>query len=186
MNGINEARQRRQIIASSVSYYLSNNDVLKIAGDCLEWDDFERLPEWFMWDEDRLHRLVLIAGTVFLLPSIRLWIEAKKIHIVQNLIGKPVYEFIMQYTQVDNSPVMQIDIENLHSLMKKAGASVILSSQESRLHPWLVAKLPEAKGQLKRKVATELMNHALFILTQTEIITNNSEDKYEGKGIGES
>ena len=131
MNGINKARKERERIASSVNYYLSNKDALKIAGDYLEWEDFERLPEWFMWDEERVQRLVMIAGTVFLLPSIRLWIEAQKINIVQNQIGKPVYEFIMRYTQVDNSPVMQIDIEDLHSSMKKAGASVILSSQES-------------------------------------------------------
>ena len=185
MNEIKKAREMRVRLASSVNFFISNSDALNEAGDCLEWEDFEKIPEWYMWNEDKIQHLVLVAGTVFLVPTIRLWIEATKISRVKNLIGGNVYEFIMQYTQIDNSPEMQIDMDNLHSVMMSAGASVLMSSQEARLRPWLISKLPEAKGKLNRKIANELMNHTLFVLSQTDTVVEKEQykEKSESEGV---
>jgi hypothetical protein len=189
--GINDARSMRAILFSAVNYFLSNQSALGKAGERLEWEDFENLPEWYLWSDESLRQLVLVAGTVFLLPTIRLWIEATKINTIQRLIGKSVFDFIMQYTNIENSPEQQIEMDNLQDVINASGASVILSSQDPRLHPWLVTKLPQAKGQLNRKVATELLNHTLYVLVNTnnkstkeqdeEANDNNISDKDEGR-----
>jgi hypothetical protein len=160
---------------------MSDLDLLNEAGDKLEWDDLEKLPEWYKWDETKIMHLVLVAGTVFLLPTIRLLIEAKKIKIIHNLISKPVYDYIMQYTHVDHLPKQQIDMEDMQSVLEAAGASVVLSSQDARLHPWLIKKIPDAKGQLNKKVAKELMNHTVFVLTQMDDFNKQKHENNQGQ-----
>jgi hypothetical protein len=186
MNGINKARKIRANLCSAVDYFISNRAALDKAGDRLEWEDFENLPEWYLWDRERFQQLVLVAGTIFLLPTINLWIEAKKINVVQTMIGKHVFEFILQYTHIENSPEQQIEMNNLMDVIKTAGASVIMSSQESRLHPWLETKIPEAKKELNRKVATELLNHTLYVLLQTDSrVTNEKSGNVSEKAIND-
>jgi hypothetical protein len=169
IDGINNTRIMRARFYSAVEFFINNNTALLNAGDELEWDDLVNLPNWYLWDDEAFQQLVLVAGTVFLLPTIRLWIEAKKINIIQSLVGKSIYEFIMKYTNIDSSPKQQLELDNLQDVINSAGASVILSSQVKRLHPWLIIKLPKAKGHIDRKLASELLNHTLYVLEYTGV-----------------
>jgi hypothetical protein len=188
MNEIKEARDIRARLASSVKFIMSDEEAINEAGHRLEWEDLEGLPDWYMWDESKIKHLVLVAGTVFLLPTIRLWIEAKKIKQIQMLISKPVFEYIMQYTHVDHMQRQAIDMDDMSSVLEEAGASVVLSSQEKRLHPWLEPKLPKSKGRLKKKVATELMNHTVFVIEQMQninkIVHENDQTLAVSQGQG--
>jgi hypothetical protein len=178
-NSIRMARLKRARLSAVADFILSKDDALESVGKDLEWEDIDSLPEWYLWDREQFDKLVLIAGIVFLLPTIRLWIESKKIDQVKALIGQPVYEFIMQYTLIGYSPIADVDMGEFKRAVETAGASVVLSSQDRKLQPWLIYKLPSAEGQLDKNLATELLNHSLFVLTQTSQSGHPAEDEPE-------
>lgn len=170
VNGVEITGMDRARLAAAVNFILADKDALESAGDALAWEDLVTLPDWYLWDDVLLNKLLLVTGTVFLLPTIRLWIEAKRIELVQTLIGRQAYNFIMQYTYTGVASVTDVDIGDLQSSMETAGASVILSCQDMKFHPWLKSRLPMAEGLLDKVVATELLNHSLFVMSQASVI----------------
>jgi hypothetical protein len=177
MIDINQSRQIRARIRRAISFYGSDSNALIRKGNKLQWSDLENIPDWYMWNNEQKIYLSLVAGTVFLLPSIRLWIENKKIHTVQALIGKTAYDFIISNTININNKDILLDIEDIESALLQIGASVIISSQNKKYHPWLLPKFPQSNKTIERKAALEIVNHALFVITETT--------KFENKKQGE-
>ena len=164
---IEKARLVRERIDQASKYFQSNESALSSNGQEIEWMDLEEFPEWCNWDKQRLHRLVLIAGTVFVLPSVRLWIKSKQIQKIQSLIGKNVYDFLIKYTYKEIEPSQHAFIEEIETTLTLTGSAVILSSVEPKLVPWLQKMVPKTNYKLKKYLATELLNHALYVIKHT-------------------
>ncbi|MES9938955.1 MAG: hypothetical protein ABW104_04185 [Candidatus Thiodiazotropha sp. 6PLUC2] len=165
---IDHVRQYRSTLNSIADYILTNEKSVVEFGNSLEWNDLENIPTWLLWDKNNIDHLVMTAGTIFLLPSIRIWIDSKKIREVSDLIGNDVFKFIMNNTHVNNQRISSLNITNVSENIKSAGASVLLSCYSIRLRPWLSHSLPKTKGKLNSILAQEILKHTLFVLENTK------------------
>lgn len=167
-NNIENCRQYRKTINMIADYILTNESAVIEFGDSLEWSDLENIPDWLLWNDNDINQLVMIAGTIFLLPSIRIWIDSKKIQEVRKLIGESVFDYILHNTTVNNNQVSSLNITNVAENILSAGAAVIISCHSLRLRPWLIRTIPKPKGKLDKLLAEQIMKHALYVLDQTK------------------
>jgi hypothetical protein len=179
MYDIENARQKRAQLQLAADYIMSNEKAVSEFGSSLEWKDLENIPTWLLWNQSEINHLVLTAGTIFLLPSIRIWIDSKKIQEIRKLIGDRVFEFLMTNTHVDNQQILSLNMTNVTDNVLSAGAAVILSSHSIRIRPWLQNSIPKPKGKLDRVLAEEIMKHALFALRHTRNESSNIIDTIE-------
>jgi hypothetical protein len=166
MNNIEQVRDYRHTIYSITNFILENENAVVEFGNSLDWNDLETVPTWLLWDKSKIDTLIMTAGTIFLLPSIKLWIDSKKIQEVRELIGEQLFELILQTTKVDNSQAKSMDIGSVKQHLLSAGAAVIISSNSMRIRPWLSNILPKPKGKLDYILATEIMKHTIFVIHQ--------------------
>ena len=166
-NSIEYCRQYRNTMNGIVDYILSNEKSVREFGDSLTWSDLESIPIWLLWKKSQIDHLALIAGTIFLLPSIKIWIDSKKIREVSELVGEDVFDFILSNTHVDNQRVISLNITNVKENLLSAGASVIFSCYNIRIRPWLSHTLPKSKGKLESVLANEILKHAIYVLENT-------------------
>jgi hypothetical protein len=164
---IEKARIYRSDIALASDFFISNEDDTTKSGEQIEWEDLEQLPSWVKWSNPMLNQLINVAGTVFMLPSIKLWLESDRIESIQTLIGNNVYEFLLNFTYIDTVQPSQVEIGDIEKLLQTSGSSVLLSTLEERLHPWVRKLLPECKSLLNKNIATELLNHSLYVVEKT-------------------
>jgi hypothetical protein len=179
MSDINNTRQKRVQLYLAADYIISNEKAVSEFGCSLEWKDLENIPEWLFWNQSEINHLILTTGTIFLLPSIRIWIDSKKIQEIRKLIGDRVFDYLMSTTHVDNQKIISLNMTNITENVLSAGAAVILSSHNLRIRPWLQSSIPKPKGKLDRVLAEEIMKHALFVLSQTRNETANNVDTEE-------
>ena len=179
MNDIEYARLNRRHIIQAAKYISSNEKAIAEYGDAIEWDDLEKIPSWLFWSRDRINHMVMTAGTIFLLPSIRIWIDSKRLQETRELIGDTVFDFIMSNTHVGNDKIHSLHMLNVSENIVSAGSAVIISSHSLRLRPWLINTLPKPKGKLDPILAEEIMKHTLFVLDQTRsnIVDNHTNEK---------
>ena len=85
-------RKYRTTLYGIVDYILSNEKSVTEFGISLEWKDLEEIPTWLLWERNAINQLVMTAGTIFLLPSIKIWIDSKKIREVSDLVGEEVFQ----------------------------------------------------------------------------------------------
>ncbi|MES9859458.1 MAG: hypothetical protein ABW157_11550 [Candidatus Thiodiazotropha sp. LLP2] len=162
-------RKYRTTLYGIVDYILSNEKSVTEFGISLEWKDLEEIPTWLLWERNAIKQLVMTAGTIFLLPSIKIWIDSKKIREVSDLVGEEVFKFILANTHVNNQKVSSLNITKVSDNLLTAGISVIYSCYSIRLRPWLTHTLPKsnAKGKLDPILANEILKHSLFVLENT-------------------
>jgi hypothetical protein len=164
MENIEQIRDYRNTIYSITEFMLENENAVVEFGNSLTWSDLESVPTWLLWDKTKITNLVMTAGTIFLLPSIRMWIDSKKIQEVRDLIGEQLFDFILKTTKVDNNHLKTINITNVKEHLLSSGASVIIASNSMRIRPWLSNILPKSKGKLDPALANEIMKHTIFVL----------------------
>jgi hypothetical protein len=169
MNNIEQIREYRSTIYRITEFILENENAVTEFGNSLTWEDLESVPTWLLWEKNKITNLVMTAGTIFLLPSIRLWIDSKKIQEVRELIGEQLFDFILETTKVENSSVKPINIQNVKDHLLSSGASVIISSNSMSIRPWLSNILPKTKGKLNTILANEIMKHTIFVLHHTSM-----------------
>ena len=179
MSDIEDARVKRNHIKLAADYISSNGKALAEFGTALEWNELKKIPIWVFFSQDRINHMVMTAGTIFLLPSIRIWIDSKRLQEIRALIGDVVFDFIMNNTHVENNKIHSLHLTNVAENVKAAGSAVIISSHSLRLRPWLVATLPKPKGKLDTVLAEEIMKHTLFVLEQTGVtgVDNDSNTR---------
>lgn len=166
MNSIEQIREYRQTIYKIADFIIDNENAVAEFGNSLDWSDLESIPTWLLWEDYKIKNLVMTAGTIFLLPSIRIWIDSKKIQEVRALIGEHLFEIILQTTKIDNNQIKSLNISNIEDNLLSSGASVIISSNSMRIRPWLTNILPKPKGKLDPTLAGEIMKHTLFVISQ--------------------
>jgi hypothetical protein len=169
MTNIEQIREYRNTIYSITDFILENENAVVEFGNSLTWNDLETVPTWLLWEKNRITNLVMTAGTIFLLPSIRIWIDSKKIQEVRDLIGEKLFDFILETTKVDNNQIKTLNITNVKDHLLSSGASVIISSNSMRIRPWLSNVLPKSKGKLDSVLANEIMKHTIFVMHHTSI-----------------
>ncbi|MEW8206429.1 MAG: hypothetical protein AB2746_09945, partial [Candidatus Thiodiazotropha taylori] len=133
--------------------------------------DLEDIPTWLLWDDKEVEQLVMTAGTIFLLPSIRIWIDGKKIQEVRELIGIELFELILKTTKIDNKMIKLLNIDNIKDNLLAAGSAVIISSSSMRVRPWISNSIPKPKGKLGAELASEIIKHTLFVVNQNRYAT---------------
>jgi hypothetical protein len=168
MDNIENIRKYRNTISNIAEYMISNEKAVIEFGNSLEWIDLEMVPTWLLWEQNLINHLVMISGTIFLLPSIKIWIDSKKIQEVRTLVGDDVFDFLITNTQFDDQQVRSLSMTNVADNIISAGASVILSSYSMRIRPWLIQALPKSKGKLEQTLAQEILKHALYIIEHTK------------------
>jgi hypothetical protein len=167
-NNIESCRQYRKTINMIADYIIANENAVIEFGNSLEWSDLENIPEWLLWENNAIKQLVMIAGTIYFLPSIRIWIDSKKIQEVRKLIGESVFDYILHNTMVDNNQVSSLNITNVADNILSAGSAVIISCHSLRLRPWLIRTIPKPKAKLDKILAEIIMRHALSVIDQTK------------------
>jgi hypothetical protein len=169
MNNIAQIREYRHTIYTITDFILKNEKAVVEFGSSLNWQDLESIPTWLLWDEQKIENLVMTAGTIFLLPSIRIWIDSKKIQEVRQLIGEQLFDFILETTKVENTQGKMLNIGNVKEHLLSSGSAVVISSNSMRIRPWLNNILPRPKGKLDPVLASEIMKHTIFVLHHTSL-----------------
>jgi hypothetical protein len=164
---INQARAARYRMQQAAEFFSANEKAFSEFGDSLNWEDLENLPNWLFWKKKEISHFVLTVGTIFLLPSVRMWIDAKRIQKIRYLIGENVFEYILTHTPLDNKQNHSFNVTDVEASLLSAGAAVIISSHSLRLRPWLLRILPSPQGKLEQKLAIQILQHALRVLEQT-------------------
>jgi hypothetical protein len=172
MTNIETARKYRSDIYQASSFIVSNTNLQLQNSSEFVWDDLEQLPFWVNWNKEKLLQLVNIAGTVFMLPSIRLWLESDRIEVVQSIIGKDVYDYLLKYTYINTLDVSLENVVNIEILLETTGASVLLSTVQENVRLWIINLLPETNKIINKEIAIELLKHALYVY---EVILNNRQ-----------
>ncbi len=131
----------------------------------LTWAALSELPDWCRWPKPELNRLILVAGALFSLPSIRLWIDAKKIREARMLIGDKTFELVMANKSVPQKCTQAASNKSVEQLFFCSGAAVLLSSADEELQPYIKTMLPAVAGKLPFDIAALLMSEALNTLT---------------------
>ncbi len=163
-NDIAVARERRLLKCEAAKFIApfvngENND------SSLTWAALSELPDWCRWPQPELNRLILVAGALFSLPSIRLWIDAKKIREARKLIGDKTFELVMENKSVPQKCAQATSNKSVEQLFFCAGAAVLLSSTDEKLQLYVKNMLPSVAGRLPFNIATLLMSEALHTLT---------------------
>jgi hypothetical protein len=164
---IDQARQIRRQIQYASEFFTSNEKAFSEFGDSIEWDDLKSLPAWIFLNQDEIEKIVLISGTIFLLPSIRIWIDARKIQEIRLLIGDSVFDYIMTNINTNNQQVHSLDMEDVQINLRSSGAAVIISSHSLKYRPWLKDILPEPKGKLDTALASDIFEQAIRVYSQS-------------------
>jgi hypothetical protein len=167
MSDITNARSYRANIERARKFYLSEKDLAFKHGNKIEWEDLEELPSWVFWETKKIDQLINIAGAIFMLPSIRLWLESERIETVQSTIGKDIYDFLLKYTYIDIEPITCEEIEDIPSILQTTGVSVLLSALKESIRPWFSGFPQAATKRISQNVAIKLLNHALFVRDNT-------------------
>ncbi|MCG7920983.1 MAG: hypothetical protein N0C81_15625 [Candidatus Thiodiazotropha lotti] len=168
MRSIDNIREYRKTIYSIAEFLISNENAVSEFSTVLEWSDLEYIPTWLLWDKNDINNLILTAGTIFLLPSIRIWIDGKKIQEVRELIGKELFDLIMETTKIDNNQTKTLDLDHIEESLLSAGSAVIVSSSNMRIRPWITNVIPKPKGKLDFELANEIMKHTIFVINQNQ------------------
>ncbi|MBW9268593.1 MAG: hypothetical protein K1566_03015 [Candidatus Thiodiazotropha sp. (ex. Lucinisca nassula)] len=171
MSNYEAIRYYRNTIYSIADFMVTNENAVSEFGKSLKWSDLEDIPTWLLWDDKEIEQLVMTAGTIFLLPSIRIWIDGKKIQEVRELIGIELFELILNTTRIDNKMIKLLNIDNIKDNLLSAGSAVIISSSSMRIRPWISNSLPKPKGKLSPELASEIIKHTLFVVNQNRYAT---------------
>ncbi|MCG7899733.1 MAG: hypothetical protein JAY85_14925 [Candidatus Thiodiazotropha weberae] len=166
MSRLETIRDYRRTIYSIAEFMIRNKHAVSEFGNALVWSDLEHIPTWLLWDEGERYKVIMTAGTIFLLPSIRIWIDAKKIQEVRSLIGDELFDLILKTTKIDNYQIKYITLNNIQDSLSAAGSAVIISSSSMRVRPWISRAVPKPKGKLDSELAKEIMKHTIFIINQ--------------------
>jgi hypothetical protein len=168
MTDVEIARKYRSDIEVASSFFIANRDrSLQYGSDEIVWEDLEQLPLWANWDKSNRDQLIRIAGTVFMLPSIRLWLESERIEEVQSIIGKDVYEYLLNYTYINTIHVSFEEVVDIKKILESTGASVLLSTLQESIRIWFIELLPQTNKLINTNVAIEIYKHALYVFENT-------------------
>jgi hypothetical protein len=162
---VERARSKRQRLYHCVDFISSNSKACKEFGDSLNWNDCLEVPEWIYWDSNKIELLMDVCGTVFLLPIIRLWIDAKKLSCIRELLGDTLFDLILDRTPVNNNQRNLFQLNDVISSIHSSGSAVMIYSQSLRIRPWIKGMLPTPKAKLEGDLAQQILKHSLEIIS---------------------
>ncbi|MEJ2405401.1 MAG: hypothetical protein P8171_14090 [Candidatus Thiodiazotropha sp.] len=166
------ARSKRQRLYHCIDFIGSNSKAYKEFGDSLNWNDCLEVPEWVYWDRSKINLLMDVCGTVFLLPIIRLWIDARKLSSIRELLGDTLFELILDRTPVNNNQRNLFQLNDVISSIHSSGSAVMIYSQSLRMRPWITGMLPTPKAKLEGDLAKQILKHSLEIISLSVSVTN--------------
>lgn len=181
MTNIEIARRYRSDIKNACTIIISNTELVQKHSGEIVWELLEQIPLWASWDIKVINHIVNIAGTVFMLPSIRLWLESDRIEVVRSTIGKEVYEYLINYTHINTLHLSIDDVVDIEKMLQSTGASVLLSTVHESVRPWISQLLPTAQRVINKDIALELFKHTLYVYD----VTNNLDQSEKNTQMGE-
>jgi len=158
------AREQRQAAYDAATLLKSLSTDEEVDQQEPGWEALLTVPAWCYWPEDKRLALAMTAGALFLVPVMRLWIDAERIRQVTQILGAPLFDAVMRYEhlpQVTEQPPQDMPVE---SLLLASGASILLGSLETSLRSRLSALLPEPGGEVPDAIAKQLAMEAESLL----------------------
>ena len=137
------ARQQRQAAydaATLLKSLVANKDAEE---EELDWETLLSVPAWCFWPEDKRLALATTAGALFMVPVMRLWIDAERIKQAIQILGAPLFDAVMQYEnlpQVVEQPPQDLPVDQL---LVSTGTSILLGSLSPALQTRLSPLLPD-------------------------------------------
>ncbi|MET0026415.1 MAG: hypothetical protein ABW101_02160 [Candidatus Thiodiazotropha sp.] len=159
------ARNHRAGLYRSLEFVASNRKAYNEFGASLRWDDFKEVPEWVFFERKTIQQLTYIAGTIFLLPMIKMWIDARKIQSISNILGEGVLETIINNTKNTSCYTISFDTDEIIHNISSSGSAVLIYSHSTRIRPWITELLPKPRAKLDSDLAKQIMNHSYIMLS---------------------
>jgi hypothetical protein len=95
--------------------------------DEVTWKDVENVPDWLVFEDKELDKLINICGAIFLLPNIKLWIETSRLTAIKQLLGDKIFNELIN-AEINHTKVVVNQIEDVGEFVKLSGMSVLKSS----------------------------------------------------------
>ena len=142
------------------------------------WSVLYAVPDWCFWPMPQRERLTLISGALFIAPSIRMWIDGKRIKQAKNILGERCFDLVIAHFSVPHETLQLPETDDVRELLLGGGASVLLSAANDGLRGCLASLLPQPMGSLPQNVAQPLMAGAMSIMaTADEVMSPSDKDE---------
>lgn len=133
----------------------------------LPWAVLEALPGWCCWPEPRRARLQHLAGALFCGPSLKRWIDARRVDSVRRLLGEGDFDAVLQALPgMPAAPELPREEEPVQAV-RRSGACVMAAGSASPVlrEALLLWLLPHGGGfTVAPAVAGALMQQALHLM----------------------
>ena len=158
---VRRKRQHRLMAAKLLSRLVTDPAEVRLLQD---WPVLLTVPEWCFWRAEQRERLIFVSGALFVGPSMRLWIDSKRIKQARALLGERCFELVMSAPSVPQELIPLPKIDDVQTLLQSTGSSVLLGSMNSPVQRIFVGFLYESAGVLPQKVALSLKSEAMSIV----------------------
>jgi len=130
----------------------------------LDWDDLLAFPDWCLFAEAEKQSFVRVCGALLLMPSIRLWIDGRKINQIRELLGEPVFDKVL-HTELDlaTNYLDSIIMADAEELLIKAGATVVINDANAIAVDYIKTVVGSMSAVIPKLTAHQIVNQAYHI-----------------------
>lgn len=125
-------RGKRQYIARAVNSLLeiSNNNGADL--NDISWESFLALPSWCLLDIEKIKKLQIACGSVYLQPTVKKSLDGSVLKQFRECVGESIFNYIFESIEQSESAeepaVVLSSEESISETIESVGASVLLGT----------------------------------------------------------